>query len=78
MVRFFVVAMHEPRDVGGPEYENYSWKTIEATIMKIVPNDSKLVFVLNIHFTVVYCCLLFSYTKRFSTKKKRKSCHFFR
>ena len=58
---------------GGQKYsshslflQNYSWKTIEATIMKIVPNDSKLVFVINI-LTVVYCCLLFSYTNRFST-----------
>ena len=62
---------------GGQKYsshslflQNYSWKTIEATIMKKVPNDSKLVFVINI-LTVVYCCLLFSYTNRFSTKKKR-------
>ena len=61
---------------GGQKYsshslflQNYSWKTIEATIMKIVPNDSKLVFVINI-LTVVYYCLLFSYTNRFSTKKK--------
>ena len=68
---------------GGQKYlshllflQNYSWKTIEATIMKIVPNDSKLIFVINI-LTVVYCCLLFSYTNRFSTKKKIKSCHFF-
>ena len=38
-----------------PFLQNYSWKTIEATIMKIVPNDS----------------LLFSYTNRFSTKKKK-------
>ena len=44
--------------------------------MKIVPNDSKLVFVINI-LTGVYCCLLFSYTNRFSTKEKIKSCHFF-
>ena len=59
-----------------PFLQNYSWKTIEATIMKIVPNDSKLVFVIHI-LTVVYCCLLFSYTNRFSTtKKKIKSCHF--
>ena len=56
--------------------QNYSRKTIEATIMEIVPNDSKLVFVINI-LTVVYCCLLFSYTNRFSAKKKMKSCHFF-
>ena len=61
---------------GGQKYsshslflQTYSWKTIEATIMKIVPNDSKLVFVINI-LTAVYCCLLFSYTNRFSTKKK--------
>ena len=64
---------------GGQKYsshalflQNYSWKTIEATIMKIVPNDhddSKLVFVMNI-LTVVYCYLLFSYTNRFSAKKK--------
>ena len=40
-----------------------------ATIMKIAPNDSELVFVINI-LTVVHCCLLFSYTNRFSTKKK--------
>ena len=59
---------------GGQKYsshslflQNYSWKTIEATIMKIVPNDSKF----------VYCSLLFSYTNRFSTKKKIKSYHFF-
>ena len=36
---------------GGQKYsshslflQNYSWKTIEATIMKIVPNDSKIGF----------------------------------
>ena len=70
---------------GGQKYsshslflQNYSWKTFESTIMKIdlVPNDSKLVFVINI-LTGVYCCLLFSYTNRFSTKEKIKSCHFF-
>ena len=68
---------------GGQKYsshslflQNYSWKTYESTIMKIVPNDSKLVFVINI-LTGVYCCLLFSYTNRFSTKEKIKSCHFF-
>ena len=61
---------------GGQKYsshslflQNYSWKTFESTIMKIVPNDSKLVFVINI-LTGVYCCLLFSYTNRFSTKEK--------
>ena len=43
--------------------------------MKIVPNDSKLVFVINI-LTVVYCCLLFSYTNRFSTKKKKHAIFF--
>ena len=64
---------------GGQKYssyslflQNYSWKTIEATIMKIVPNDSKLVFVINT-LTVVYCCLLFSYTNSFSTKKKKQN-----
>ena len=69
---------------GGQKYsshslflQTYSWKTIEATIMKIVPNDSKLVFVINI-LTAVYCCLLFSYTNRFSTKKKNIIIPFFR
>ena len=51
-------------------------ETIEATIMKIEPGDSKLVFVINI-LKVVYFCLLFSYTNRFSTKKKIKTYHFF-
>ena len=37
---------------------------------------SKLVFVINI-LTVVYCCLLFSYTNRFSTKKKYNQTIFF-
>ena len=54
-----------------PFLQNYSWKPFESTIMKIVPNDSKLVFVINM-LTVVYCCLLLSYTNRFSTKKKNK------
>ena len=52
-------------------------KTIEATIMKIVPNDSKLVIVIN---KLVNSSLLLSvvfYTNCFSTKKKLKSCHFF-
>ena len=43
--------------------------------MEKVPNDSKLVFVINI-LTVVYCCLLFPYTNRLSAKKKMKSCHY--
>ena len=54
-------------------FQNYSWKTIEARstiIMKIdlVPNDSKLIFVINI-LTVVYFCRLFCDTNRLSTKK---------
>ena len=57
-------------------FQNYSWKTIEAIIMKIVPNDSKLVFVINI-LTIVNCCLLCSYTNRFSTKKKIREISFF-
>ena len=62
---------------GGQKYspnslilQNYSRKTIEAKIMKIVSDDSKLVFVINI-LTVVYCCLLFSYTNRLRTKEKK-------
>ena len=68
---------------GGQKYsshslflKNYAWKTFEATIMKIVPNDSKLVFVINI-LTLLYCCLLFSYTNRLSTKKENKTMPFF-
>ena len=48
--------------------QNYSWKTIEAIIMKIVPNDSKLVFVINI-LTVVYFL--------YQPIVLAQSCHFF-
>ena len=41
--------------------QNYWRKTTEATIMKIVPNESKLIYAINI-LIVASWCLLLSYT----------------
>ena len=47
--------------------KNYCCKTIEATIMKTISNDSKLIQVIK-GLTVGPCCLLFSCTNLFKIK----------
>ena len=55
--------------------KNYCCKTTKATTMKKVPNDNKLIRVINI-LIVVFCCLLFCFcTNRVNTKKFK--CHYF-
>ena len=50
--------------------------TIEATMMKKAPNESKLIYAIDI-FIVVSLCLLISYGSHLNTQTNKK-CHFFR
>ena len=47
-------------------FKSYCHKTAEATIMKIEPNESKLIYAINI-FTVASLCLLLSYGSHLNT-----------
>ena len=55
--------------------KNSCRKTIEATMMKKLQNESKLITAINI-FIVVSLCLLISYGSHLNTQPNEK-CHFF-
>ena len=55
--------------------KKYCRKTLEATIMKKVPNESILILIHSESIFTIYC-LLFSYTNSFNSKKNLK-CYFF-
>ena len=55
-------------------FKNSCRTTVEATIMKKAPNESKLIYAIDI-FIVVSLCLLISYGSHLNTQIKK--CHFF-